>query len=94
MICPRCVFVNSFSPGFSFLQDPTAAHYMFQDDPYLMPRNAANAVSISFQILHGFPLPPLYLGFENSNWSLISITKETEVSVFFQSFLLCVFLSA
>ncbi|NWU61049.1 PTCD3 protein, partial [Pterocles burchelli] len=24
-------------------QDPTAAHYMFQDDPYLMPRNAANA---------------------------------------------------
>ncbi|NXY68159.1 PTCD3 protein, partial [Glareola pratincola] len=24
-------------------QDPTAAHYMFQDDPFLMPRNAANA---------------------------------------------------
>ncbi|XP_010131011.1 PREDICTED: pentatricopeptide repeat domain-containing protein 3, mitochondrial [Buceros rhinoceros silvestris] len=24
-------------------RDPTAAHYMFQDDPYLMPRNAANA---------------------------------------------------
>ncbi|NXJ09172.1 PTCD3 protein, partial [Odontophorus gujanensis] len=24
-------------------QDPTAAHYMFQDDPYLMPRNAATA---------------------------------------------------
>ncbi|NXN64098.1 PTCD3 protein, partial [Himantopus himantopus] len=23
-------------------QDPTAAHYMFQDDPFLMPRNAAN----------------------------------------------------
>uniref|UniRef100_A0A8C2Y7Q6 Small ribosomal subunit protein mS39 n=1 Tax=Coturnix japonica TaxID=93934 RepID=A0A8C2Y7Q6_COTJA len=30
----------SFSPGFSFLQDPTAAHYMFYDDPYLMPRNS------------------------------------------------------
>ncbi|NXJ62682.1 PTCD3 protein, partial [Rostratula benghalensis] len=25
------------------LQDPTAAHYMFQDDPFLIPRNAANA---------------------------------------------------
>ncbi|NXJ89373.1 PTCD3 protein, partial [Corythaixoides concolor] len=24
-------------------QDPTAAHYMFQDDPFLMPRNAANS---------------------------------------------------
>ncbi|XP_010081038.1 PREDICTED: pentatricopeptide repeat domain-containing protein 3, mitochondrial, partial [Pterocles gutturalis] len=24
-------------------RDPTAAHYMFQDDPFLMPRNAANA---------------------------------------------------
>ncbi|NXE07224.1 PTCD3 protein, partial [Lophotis ruficrista] len=24
-------------------QDPTAAHYVFQDDPFLMPRNAANA---------------------------------------------------
>ncbi|NXF32550.1 PTCD3 protein, partial [Nyctibius bracteatus] len=24
-------------------QDPTAAHYMFPDDPYLMPRNAASA---------------------------------------------------
>ncbi|NXL57549.1 PTCD3 protein, partial [Chordeiles acutipennis] len=24
-------------------QDPTAAHYMFQDDPYLMPRNAASS---------------------------------------------------
>ncbi|NXN33727.1 PTCD3 protein, partial [Nycticryphes semicollaris] len=24
-------------------QDPTAAHYMFQDDPFLIPRNAANA---------------------------------------------------
>ncbi|XP_071303509.1 small ribosomal subunit protein mS39 isoform X2 [Agelaius tricolor] len=23
--------------------DPTAAHYMFQDDPFLMPRNAANS---------------------------------------------------
>ncbi|KAF2978425.1 hypothetical protein EK904_014459, partial [Melospiza melodia maxima] len=24
-------------------RDPTAAHYMFQDDPFLMPRNAAHA---------------------------------------------------
>ncbi|NXF03288.1 PTCD3 protein, partial [Smithornis capensis] len=24
-------------------QDPTAAHYMFQDDPFLMPRNSANS---------------------------------------------------
>ncbi|KAF1478500.1 Pentatricopeptide repeat domain-containing protein 3, mitochondrial, partial [Pygoscelis antarcticus] len=24
-------------------QDPTAAHYIFQDDPFLMPRNAANS---------------------------------------------------
>ncbi|PKU48664.1 pentatricopeptide repeat domain-containing protein mitochondrial [Limosa lapponica baueri] len=24
-------------------RDPTAAHYMFQDDPFLIPRNAANA---------------------------------------------------
>ncbi|XP_009076131.1 PREDICTED: pentatricopeptide repeat domain-containing protein 3, mitochondrial, partial [Acanthisitta chloris] len=24
-------------------RDPTAAHYMFQDDPFLMPRNAANS---------------------------------------------------
>ncbi|NXW02554.1 PTCD3 protein, partial [Fregetta grallaria] len=24
-------------------QDPTAAHYMFQDDPFLMPKNAANS---------------------------------------------------
>ncbi|KAM6361625.1 small ribosomal subunit protein mS39 isoform 2-T2 [Alca torda] len=24
-------------------RDPTAAHYMFRDDPFLMPRNAANA---------------------------------------------------
>ncbi|XP_010211125.1 PREDICTED: pentatricopeptide repeat domain-containing protein 3, mitochondrial [Tinamus guttatus] len=24
-------------------RDPTAAHYMFQDDPYLMPRNTASA---------------------------------------------------
>ncbi|XP_033369675.1 pentatricopeptide repeat domain-containing protein 3, mitochondrial isoform X3 [Parus major] len=24
-------------------KDPTAAHYMFQDDPFLMPRNAANS---------------------------------------------------
>ncbi|XP_026702707.1 pentatricopeptide repeat domain-containing protein 3, mitochondrial, partial [Athene cunicularia] len=24
-------------------RDPTAAHYMFQDDPFLMPRNAASA---------------------------------------------------
>ncbi|NXE79422.1 PTCD3 protein, partial [Cochlearius cochlearius] len=24
-------------------QDPTAAHYMFQDDPFLMPRNAATS---------------------------------------------------
>ncbi|NXJ84168.1 PTCD3 protein, partial [Trogon melanurus] len=24
-------------------QDPTAAHYMFQDDPFMMPKNAANS---------------------------------------------------
>ncbi|KAM9193003.1 small ribosomal subunit protein mS39 [Mergus octosetaceus] len=28
-------------------RDPTAAHYMFQDDPYLMPRNSANARLLS-----------------------------------------------
>ncbi|XP_071893972.1 small ribosomal subunit protein mS39 isoform X1 [Anas platyrhynchos] len=28
-------------------RDPTAAHYMFQDDPYLMPRNSANARVLS-----------------------------------------------
>jgi len=59
----------------SFLQDPTAAHYMFQDDPFLIPRNAASAVSISFQIVDTFPLPTLHLGYENY-WSLVSITKE------------------
>uniref|UniRef100_A0A8C6YQX9 Small ribosomal subunit protein mS39 n=1 Tax=Nothoprocta perdicaria TaxID=30464 RepID=A0A8C6YQX9_NOTPE len=32
---------------FSFLQDPTAAHYMFQDDPFLMPRNTANSRLLS-----------------------------------------------
>lgn len=63
MICLQrvCVCEHSFSPGFSFLQDPTAAHYMFQDDPYLMPRNPSNAVSISFQILHNFPPPPSFV---------------------------------
>ncbi|NXD13961.1 PTCD3 protein, partial [Nothocercus nigrocapillus] len=28
-------------------QDPTAAHYMFQDDPFLMPRNTANSRLLS-----------------------------------------------
>lgn len=41
--------------GLFFLQDPTAAHYMFQDDPFLIPRNAANSVGISFPILGSFP---------------------------------------
>jgi len=45
---------KSFSPRFSFPQDPTAAHYMFHDDPYLMPKNSATAVSISFEILDSF----------------------------------------
>uniref|UniRef100_A0A8C0IVT1 Small ribosomal subunit protein mS39 n=1 Tax=Chelonoidis abingdonii TaxID=106734 RepID=A0A8C0IVT1_CHEAB len=31
---------KTLSSAFSFLQDPTAAHYMFQDDPYLIPRNS------------------------------------------------------
>lgn len=89
MICLQhtCVInYRHFNPGFSFLQDPTAAHYAFHDDPFLMPRNAANAVSISFQTLDSFPSPPLRLCYENSNWSLISITKENEVSHFLSEF--------
>lgn len=83
-----------FSPGFSFLQDPTAAHYMFQDDPFLMPRNAANSVSIPIQILDGFPLPCLCSAWEKSNWGLLSVTKGNEVSGLVQSCLPCVFLNS
>lgn len=43
--------------GLFFLQDPTAAHYMFQDDPFLMPRNAANSVGVSLHFLDSFLLP-------------------------------------
>lgn len=38
---------------------------MFPDDPYLMPKNAANFVSISFQIFDSIPLDPLHLGFSS-----------------------------
>lgn len=44
-----------YNAGLFFLQDPTAAHYMFQDDPFLMPRNAVNSVGISFHVLDNFP---------------------------------------
>lgn len=49
--------IKLLNAGLLFLQDPTAAHYMFQDDPFLMPRNAANSVGISFYFLDSFLLP-------------------------------------